>query len=174
MGSRPRHNAARDRRYGFILPGNAGFSLPELMVVLTIIGIVLVVAIPNFARITARDKVETAAYDLERNVALARQKAIAKRRPYRLTVNSYDGSYYVERKEGSQWVRDPDELFSLPETVELDLELGGDLTNCDLSFEPHGTIAANDAPAYFTFHNERADTALVSVVRTGRIRTRVH
>jgi len=153
--------------------GPAGYSLTEAMVVLVIIGIVLAISVPNFVRISARDRVEAAAYDLDRNLALARQKAVAKRRPYRLTANPYDRTYYVERQEGGSWVRDPLETFSVHPQIDFDIVLGGNPANRVLVFEPQGTIAADDAPGLFVFSGQEGDTARVTIVRTGRIRTRV-
>lgn len=162
-------------RTGGSLPtcNTAGYTLVESMVVLVVIAIVLAIAIPNFVRISARDRVEAAAFDLERTVMLARQKAIAKRRPYRVSINTHDGSYYVERQEGLSWTRDPNETFLLHDSVALDVQMGSDPANSILLLEPQGTIPSDDAPAYFRFSNERGDSATVSIVRTGRIRTRV-
>ncbi|MBD3235710.1 MAG: prepilin-type N-terminal cleavage/methylation domain-containing protein [Candidatus Eisenbacteria bacterium] len=160
------------RRFGW-LSDAGGYSLAESMVVLVIIAIVLAIAIPNFVRISARDRVETAALDFERTVILARQKAIAKRRPYRVSINTYQGSYYVERQEGLTWVRDPNETFQLHDAVELDLLMGGNPANSVLLLEAQGTIASDDAPASVWFFNDRGDSATVQIVRTGRIRTRV-
>jgi prepilin-type N-terminal cleavage/methylation domain-containing protein len=152
----------------------AGFTVTETMVVLAIVAIVLAIAVPNFVRFTARDKVEACAYDVERTLILARQKAVAKRRSYRVTFNVYDTSYYVERKEGVSWVRDPDETFSLHPSVQLGVVLGGNPANNVLVLEPQGTVASDDAPGRMTLFNDRADSATVSIVRTGRIRTRVN
>ncbi len=150
----------------------AGFSLTEMMVVLVVTGILLTVAVPNFVRIGQRDQVETAAYDMQRTLALARQKALAKRTQYRVTINESGRYYYVERKQGGAWVADPDEQISWRDDVNLGLSLGGDGNNDDVVIEPQGTVLSQDAPAFFTFTNASGDTARVSLVRTGRIRVR--
>lgn len=152
----------------------AGFSLTELLVVMAIMAIIIGAAVPNFVRVSSRDRVEAAAYDLERTVTLARQKAVAKRRPYRVTMNTYDKSYYVERRDGLTWTRDPDEIVVVHPSVTMDVNLGANPSNSVLFLEPQGTIAEEDAPGYISFYNTRGDTAVVSVVRTGRIRTRVN
>ena len=150
-----------------------GFSLIELMVVLTIAGILLTMAVPNFTRLTSRDRVETAAYDVHRNLILARQKALARRTPYRVTVLSGGTAVRIERKESSNWVSDPAEDLVIHESVSLETTFGGNPSNLDLVIEPQGTLLAEDAPALFHFSNDRADSATVRAVRTGRIRTSI-
>ncbi len=150
----------------------SGFSMIELMVVLTVMGIMLGVAVPNFLRIGRRDAVEAAAYDLQRTLALARQKALAKRQPYRLTVEPSSHTYYVERRENGSWVSDPPETFDWCSDIDLFLSVGGSASNTDIELEPQGTVLSSDAPALFTFANAHGDTMVVSLVRTGRIRVR--
>lgn len=161
------------RPAGRLPSASAGYSLAELMVALVVAGIVLTVAVPNFLRMGRRDVVETAAYDLQRTISLARQKALAKRAQYRLTVNTGARNYYVERKQGGSWILDPPETFDWRSDVNLSLSVGGSPANTDVIIEPQGTVKGQDAPAYFTFTNAHGDTARVSFVRTGRIRVRV-
>lgn len=156
-------------------PSRAGFSLTELMVVLTIAGILLSMAVPNFVRLTSRDRVETAAYSVHRALILARQKALARRTSYRLLVLNGGGTVRIERKDpGGSWVPDPAEDISVSDLLVLETSFGGDPENTDMVIEPQGTVAAEDAPALFRFTNDRADTAWVRAVRTGRIRTRTN
>ncbi len=151
---------------------SAGFSLLELMVVLTVMGILLGVAMPNFVRVGKRDTVETAAYDLERQLSLARQKAISRRAHYRLTIDAGARTFQVERREDGSWVLDPAETFSWSERVDALLSVGGSGGNVDIEIEPQGTVLATDAPALIRFANTCGDTATVSFVRTGRLRVR--
>ena len=149
----------------------AGFSLVELMVVLTIAAILLTVAVPNFLRMTSRDRVEVAARDLHQALVLARQKALAKRASYRLRVLDGGATLRIERREGLAWIPDPQEDLELSEQVQLATSFGGNPGNVDLLIEPQGTILSEDAPARFSFSNQRNDSATVRMVRTGRIRT---
>jgi len=148
----------------------AGFSLAETMVVLTIIGIMLSMAVPNFVRIGRRDTVETAAYDLQRTLSLARQKAISRRADYRLTLDAGARTYQVERRVNGAWVPDPAETYSWSERVDALINVGGSSSNYDIELEPQGTVAAGDAPALIRFANAYGDTVTVSLVRTGRLR----
>lgn len=150
----------------------AGFSLMELMVVLTVMGILLGVAMPNFLRAGKRDTVESAAFDMQRQLSLARQKAISRRAHYRLTIDTGARTYQVERREEGTWVPDPAETFCWSERVNALLDIGGNGGNLDIEIEPQGTLLAVDAPARIRFANTCGDTATVSFVRTGRLRVR--
>ena len=154
--------------------GMAGFSLTELMIVLTIAGILLTSAVPNFVRMNSRDRVETAAYDVHRALILARQKALAKRTSYRVSILEGGSAVRIERRDEGEWVRDPAADIVLHESVRLETSFGESAGNQHLVIEPQGTVLAEDAPAVFVFTNDRADSAEVRAVRTGRIRTRVH
>ena len=148
----------------------AGFSMMELMVVLTVMGILLAVAMPNFVRAGKRDTVETAAYDFQRQLSLARQKAISRRMHYRLTIDPSTRTFQVQRREDGTWVADPAETFSWCERVDALVDVGGNGGNLDIEIEPQGTVLATDAPALIRFANSCGDTAAVSFVRTGRLR----
>jgi prepilin-type N-terminal cleavage/methylation domain-containing protein len=150
-----------------------GFSLPELMMVVVVMGMLMVIAVPNFVRFNARDRVATAANDLEAALTLARQEASARRVSYRVRVESGPTRIVIERKSGASWVADPAEPLSPHPTVQLVTRFGSDPGNHDLLIDPQGMVRSEDAPATFTFSNERADSATVRIVRTGRIRTRV-
>ncbi len=152
----------------------AGFQLIELMIVLTIAGILLTAAIPNFTRLTSRSRVESAASDVHRTLVLARQKALARRVPYRVMVIAGGQALRVERRDDGAWVADPVRDLLIPESLEMTTSFGGQSTNIDLIIEPQGTIRAEDAPAVFRFGNARGDSASVRAVRTGRIRADVH
>ncbi len=152
------------------LRGAGGFSLMELMVVLTVIGIVLGVAVPNFVRISRRDTVEATAYDLQRQISLARQKAVSRRAHYRVSINAEARTFQVDRRDNGSWVPDPAETFSWCDRVEALVTIGSSSGNTDIEFEPQGTVVALDAPAVIRFVNAQGDTATVSLVRTGRLR----
>ena len=150
--------------------GARGFSLTELMIVLVVMGIMMTIAVPNFTRMGRRDKVESVAYDFHRAFALARQKALAKRTQYKVTLNPGGHSFVVQRRDSGSWVNDPADPKTWDAAVSLASECGGNASNVDIVLEPQGTVAAADSPVRLTFTNAHGDTARVSLVRTGRIR----
>ncbi|MCK4303236.1 MAG: prepilin-type N-terminal cleavage/methylation domain-containing protein [Candidatus Eisenbacteria sp.] len=152
--------------------GCAGFSMSELMVVLGIAGILVTVALPSFLNMGRRDSVETAAYDLQRTISLARQKAIAKRTQYRVTVDPAGLYCLVEKREAGAWVPDPADTLTFRPNLTMLVSAGGQMSNNDIVIEPQGTVLAQDAPAIITFFNDCGDSTRVSLVRTGRIRVR--
>lgn len=153
---------------------SAGFSLVELLVVIAMLSIVMAAALPNFARFTARDRVDGAAQEIQSALMLARQKAIAKRSLYRISLSGTPAVLLVERQADSGWVADPATPLTLNPTLQVEALFGEDPGNLQLLVGPQGLIEAVDAPAEFTVVNEQADSAVVRMVRTGRIRIDVH
>ncbi len=148
----------------------AGFSLVEMMVVLVVMSIMLAVGMPNFLSIGRRDSVEGAAYDMQRTLSLARQKALAKRLQHRVVVDPSQRTYFVQRFEAGVWVFDSADTLSWHPEVELTMVAGGQATNFDIVIEQQGTLEVTDAPAALTFWNAHGDSTRVSFVRTGRLR----
>jgi len=145
-----------------------------MMLVVAIAGMMMAVAAPNFVRFNARDRVATAGSDLQGALGLARQAALARRVSYRVTVLSDPTRIAIERRDGESWVADPAAPLPVHGSVALQTEFGGSPGNTDLVIDPQGMVRAEDAPAVFVFTNDHADTALVRMVRTGRIRLHVN
>jgi prepilin-type N-terminal cleavage/methylation domain-containing protein len=170
MWSTPVHSSSSRHAHRPAPRGVGGFSLMELMVVLTVMGIILSVAMPNFVRIGRRDAVETAAYDLQRQISLARQKAVSRRARYRVSIDAGARTFTIDRRENGSWVPDPGETFTWCDRVDAVVSIGGTSANTDIELEPQGTVVATDAPAIIRFANAHGDTTTVSLVRTGRLR----
>lgn len=73
VGARPRSGAARRGRRGGSI---AGFTLTELLTVLTIVGVLVAFGLPNLVSFIAGQRVKTAAYDLYSTLMLARSEAV--------------------------------------------------------------------------------------------------
>jgi Tfp pilus assembly protein FimT len=151
---------------------SAGFSLVETMVIVVILGIVLTAALPNLWDYVHRDRVRAASEDFEAICGVARVRATATRNLHRVVYAPGSGSYYVERRSGGGWDFASADTMSIPATVQMNGEGGGDPTNHMITFGPSGTVAATDAPAIVRFFNAEGDTSIVSIVRTGRISVR--
>jgi hypothetical protein len=83
-------------------------------------------------------------------------------------------SYIIERQDtDSTWVRDPDVEYTVEGIEEMQVEIGGDTDSVAVFMEPRGTVLAEDAPTVVRFLGSRGDTAVVSLVRTGRVTVRM-
>jgi prepilin-type N-terminal cleavage/methylation domain-containing protein len=172
MRTRQSRRAIRNRVAACLRPH--GFSLIELLVVITILGVVLAMAVPNFVRFVARDRVDAAAQEVQSALTLARQKALARRANYRITLAGTPVVLRVEREQAGEWIADPARPTTLDSELHAQTEFGGSPGNSDLIIGPQGMLLTADAPAEIILFNDRADTAVVRMVITGRIRSDVH
>src|SRR5690349_7647306 len=58
------------------MQANRGFTLVEMMITLTVIGVLLAIAVPSFRQITLNQGIRTASFDLFSALELARSEAI--------------------------------------------------------------------------------------------------
>ena len=77
------------------IKNSSGFSLIELMVVISIIGIIAVIAVPQYGRFIAKNSVKRASNDLFMNMRLARTIAIKENRNYIMTFNETANTYRI-------------------------------------------------------------------------------
>lgn len=153
----------------------AGFNIVELMVVMVVMSILLVVAIPNFTEKNARSRVEGSARDLATRMNLTRQRSLMERVPYRLKLDTAGTSYYFERQDNdSTWTRTPDQIYQIEGVHSIDSFIGGSVVADEIHFETRGTIRSTDVPAQIRIISALADTASLSVVRTGRVTVSVY
>ncbi len=152
----------------------SGFQLVELAVVLVVIGLMLAAAVPSFMRGDEWRRVEGAAANLSARIQTTRQMSVARRVPFRLVLDPGSRSYFFERQASDlTWVRDPEETYTADGTTSMSASIGGDETATEIYFEPRGTMRAVDVPAEIRFVSARHDTAIVAVVRTGRVSLRM-
>lgn len=74
-----------------------GFTVPELLIVLTIMGVVMALAIPNAKAGLDRVSVRSAASDVRATLAYARMLAMSGGIPVAVEVDSGDGTLRVSR-----------------------------------------------------------------------------
>ena len=152
---------------------NRGYTLVEMVVVLAIFGIMLAVAVPSMSRGNSWRRVDAAGRDLASRIQLAREMAVLRRAPYRMTLDRYGRSYYFERQENdSTWARDPDQTYALEGVSEVASDIGGSSSDDQVVFETRGTIPEGDSPAEIHLLNEHGDDCAVLLVRTGRVTAR--
>ncbi|MCH8936640.1 MAG: prepilin-type N-terminal cleavage/methylation domain-containing protein [Gemmatimonadetes bacterium] len=74
------------------LSGRRGFSLIELLTVITVMGIMMTIALP-YMRVSPQTKVRSAGRDLVRYLEVIRTRALSTKKSVRLTFDLADGSY---------------------------------------------------------------------------------
>ena len=76
-----------------------GFSLPELMLGIAVLAILMITALPNFAKMNADQKLKTAASDLESSMRRARSQAITRGIDVRVSVDPVNQTVIREADE---------------------------------------------------------------------------
>lgn len=116
---------------------NCGFTLLEFLIVITMIGILAMVAIPSLRSSTASHEVVSEARSLHSELTEARAKAVAERRPYRLELSS--GSLYeIQYWNGAAWIADGS-TDTLPAGLSSQIDGTDDGT---IVFQPDGRVQA--------------------------------
>ncbi|MEO0184581.1 MAG: prepilin-type N-terminal cleavage/methylation domain-containing protein [candidate division WOR-3 bacterium] len=79
-----------------------GFTLIEMMVVIVIIGVVIALAVPNFAGMQARARIKAGAYEVAQDLRQIRERALSISREY--SVDRADArTYVVTSPEGNTY-----------------------------------------------------------------------
>jgi len=74
---------------------HSGFTLVELMVVIVIIGIIMIIAIPNFARIQQEARLRGACQRIAQHLKQIRERAISTNGTFQITIHSPDQYHYT-------------------------------------------------------------------------------
>jgi prepilin-type N-terminal cleavage/methylation domain-containing protein len=72
-----------------------GFSLIELLAVITIIGVMMLLSIPAFSAIQRRARAKAAANEIAQDLRLARERALSRCRDYQVTFNLATATYTI-------------------------------------------------------------------------------
>lgn len=71
-----------------------GYSLVELLVVVSMIGIVLLVTVPALMQIMPQYRIRSAAAEASANISMVRQRAISTRTPWRIVMDLDQNRYH--------------------------------------------------------------------------------
>jgi type II secretion system protein H len=152
----------------------SGYTLIEMVVVMAIFGLMLAMALPSMTRGNSWRRVDGAGRDLAARMQLARQMAVLRRAPYRMTLDREAQTYSFERQEDdSTWVPDPNRAYPFEGIWRVTSRIGGSVSADQILFETRGTVRTEDAPAEIYLTNEHGDRSAVTMVRTGRVTSRM-
>ncbi len=84
-----------------VMRSSKGFSIIEMMIVIAIIGILAMIAVPDFLGLTPRARLKSAARDIVSNMQLARVKAIRDGSPWAVQFDTGDARYRVLSDKGA-------------------------------------------------------------------------
>ena len=111
-----------------------GFTLLEVLFVLTISAILMTAVVTSFSRYTRERAAQQAAYLLSRDLRLARSAAIGSRQPVSLVVTASNLSYVVRDTAGTVIAR---RVFSAGSELMIE-SLRIDLPGDSVTFGPQG------------------------------------
>lgn len=72
-----------------------GYSLPEVLTVAAIIGLIALVGIPALATLMPQYRVRSAASEVAATIRMARESAVATRRPWRVSFDAANARYAI-------------------------------------------------------------------------------
>lgn len=115
------------------MPGKSrGFTLPELMIVVTIMAILVAAGVPSFAEFIRSQRVKTASFDLFSSLVVARSEAISRNTSVTLTptttanwANGWTVSYVDATSGSTVTLRDQAAMPSLTITGPTNLVYRG-------------------------------------------------
>ena len=84
-----------------MMRSSKGFTIIEMMIVIAIIGILSMIAVPDFLGLTSRARLKSAARDIVSNMQLARVKAIRDGSPWAVQFDTGDARYRVLSNKGA-------------------------------------------------------------------------
>jgi type IV fimbrial biogenesis protein FimT len=146
-----------------------GFTLAELMVTISIIGVLAVVSVPAFVKRNERQKLQVAANMVSTKVMLTRQKAVATKSRFRVQFNYTTHEFRTLREDTpGVWVLDPpNNLFKVPTGILFSTTS----TPADgvIEIEPRGTVDVADLPVLIKFKDRNNTLKSISVSRAGMI-----
>ena len=144
-----------------------GFTMAELIIVLSILAVVALIAIPSFQSLAQNGRLRSAARDLASDVALLRDRALAENRMYRISLNVAGGTYTLQQcnvpgSPCASWT---------PIQIKNFMGFAGDInfdsgftTVTDYPFQPRGIVASGT----IALRNGRGSMATITISASGR------
>ena len=151
------------------LNSQTGMNLTELMIAVSIIGLLMVTTIPAFVKRNERQKLDVAADMISNKLLIARQKAVASKKRYRMEYNYGTRAFRILRQESpGTWVSDPpNNLYELPKGIIMSVTS----TPADGTVEinPRGTIRDADLPVVLKIKDHNNHLKSIRVSKSGMV-----
>ncbi|HUQ50099.1 MAG TPA: GspH/FimT family pseudopilin [Terriglobales bacterium] len=147
--------------------GQAGFSLPELMMVVLIIIVVSSIAVPALLNAIADVKLRSAASTLQGHIQQLRMRAIKDNKAMKAKLTTQSGSIlmYVDVDGGDDY--DTDEpTVSFPPTVAVPSSGGPTLTTAEVANISTFVVGTSSNAIYFNARGLPCDTSVNAACQT--------
>ncbi len=142
----------------------AGFTLPEILIVIVMISVLALVAIPRFATANGKRHMESARMRIAASLATARAAAIQKGEPVRFEINS--DSVTVRRRDGATRLLSPVPIYTL-----YGVRASGFTNPLQIDFNARGFASMSSAITIRLRRTGVADDSVV-VFPTGMVKQR--
>jgi len=146
---------------------HGGFTLVELIIVLSLLTIVGLIAIPSYQRMSINGNLKSAARDLASDFFNLRQLSMAENRMYRIPLDIASRNYTLQQcnNTGSVCGGYSTTLTKNLTSVAADIAFdAGATTEVDFFIQPRGVVTNG----IIVLRNSRGSTATINVNATGR------
>ncbi|MFQ5512007.1 MAG: Tfp pilus assembly protein FimT/FimU [Candidatus Krumholzibacteriia bacterium] len=147
-----------------------GITLAEMMVTISIIGIMAVVSVPAFVKRNEAQKLQVAANLVSTKVMMARQNAVAKKARYRIEFNYTTRKFRMLREATpGVWELDPpNNMYEIPAGIII----SSTSTPADgtIEIEPRGTVNQTDLPVVIRLKDNNNVLKSIRVSRAGMVK----
>lgn len=140
-------------------PYSRGFTLVEMMIVFGLIGILLIVAVPNISLFLSGYKLRGATREVATDLQYARLLAVKENRSYRVAF--LENSYQVVRVSDGTVVKSRNLAADYPDVS---------LTRGNITFSSRGTLDPSTSNADTISVSNPRGTKMVTIASTGRVK----
>ena len=148
--------ALKETRRTGRLAGGRGFTLIELLITFAVIGVIILISLPNFLSMFNRYRLKLTAREIQTNLVLSRFKAISRNVNYGLDIDMANLTFQIWEDTDGDYTPDTGEptVYPTPQRFKKDITLGrpggGDTVsfdsaaNCNCAcFRPSGQLQVN-------------------------------
>jgi prepilin-type N-terminal cleavage/methylation domain-containing protein len=150
-----------------------GFSLVELIIVLTIIGVVLAMAAPSFYKYRQNTNLKEATRSLSADISLYRQTSISQNVRYRIVFNQSANTYTIQRENPANSGTYVNVTAKSPALVSSPVIIMGGASSPSFSggvayitIQPRGTMSAGTV---WLQHTGRLSTSTITTNLMGKV-----